>query len=74
MPDDLPLHDETTEFVVLEGRWRIEKTLGRGAMGEVCLATDMRLDRKVAVKRMLGANVSPLAILKEPDVLRLFCG
>lgn len=85
MSDDVPLHDQTTDCVVLEGRWRIEKTLGRGAMGEVCLATDMRLDRKVAVKRMLGANVEDetsvrrflteaksIAALNHPSIVQIY--
>ncbi len=34
------------------GRYRIEKTLGRGGMGEVLLARDRLLDRAVALKRL----------------------
>jgi len=36
---------------VILGRYRVEKTLGRGGMGEVLLAWDQLLDRRVALKR-----------------------
>src|SRR5579884_2095773 len=32
------------------GRYRIEKRLGKGGMGEVFLATDTAADRRVAIK------------------------
>ena len=32
------------------GGFRIERTLGRGGMGIVYLATELRLDRQVALK------------------------
>ncbi len=35
------------------GRYRIERTLGQGAMGEVLLAVDTLLHRRVALKRLL---------------------
>ena len=42
------------EVVDLEARYRVEGALGQGGMGAVLLATDTRLDRKVAIKRILG--------------------
>ena len=51
--DDEPF-DDGMEVVDLSARYTIEGTLGKGGMGEVLLATDTRLERKVAIKRMLG--------------------
>jgi formylglycine-generating enzyme required for sulfatase activity len=42
------------EIVDLAARYTTERVLGKGGMGEVLLATDTRLNRKVAIKRMLG--------------------
>ena len=47
---ELPDHD--MEIVDLSSRYKIAKILGKGGMGEVLLATDIRLDRKVAIKRI----------------------
>ncbi|MFT5327265.1 MAG: serine/threonine protein kinase [Planctomycetaceae bacterium] len=46
--------DFDMEVVDLSSRYTIEGTLGKGGMGEVLLATDTRLKRKVAIKRVLG--------------------
>ncbi|MCP4951781.1 MAG: hypothetical protein GY922_08075 [Proteobacteria bacterium] len=47
----------------MEARYTIESVLGKGGMGEVLLATDTRLNRKVAIKRMLGRSASnPTAV------------
>ena len=45
--------DETlTEGMVIADRYRIEKVLGRGAMGSVYEATQLSVDRKVAIKTL----------------------
>ena len=48
------VYDEGMEVVDLEARYAVEGTLGKGGMGEVLLATDTRLNRQVAIKRILG--------------------
>jgi formylglycine-generating enzyme required for sulfatase activity len=55
--DGLSVQDtilDDIEIVDLEARYRVEGSLGQGGMGAVLLATDTRLDRKVAIKRILG--------------------
>ena len=51
--DDEPF-DDGIEVVDLSARYTTEGVLGKGGMGEVLLAMDTRLERKVAIKRMLG--------------------
>jgi len=42
------------------GRYRPERTIGQGALGEVLLATDTELHRQVALKRLLStADLGP---------------
>jgi hypothetical protein len=50
-------------------RYEVQETLGKGGMGEVLLATDTRLNRKVAIKPDSGASVpdgSPVDRRVEP--------
>ncbi|PKN47301.1 MAG: hypothetical protein CVU59_03380 [Deltaproteobacteria bacterium HGW-Deltaproteobacteria-17] len=51
---------------LLEGKIRLEKILGRGAMGVVYLATDLFLERRVAVK------VLKLKTIRNPDAIERF--
>jgi eukaryotic-like serine/threonine-protein kinase len=48
----------------LDGRYRIERVLGAGGLGTVYLATQLRLDRPVAVK-MLHRELLPSAELRK---------
>ncbi|GAB3695015.1 hypothetical protein GCM10027589_58860 [Actinocorallia lasiicapitis] len=52
--------------VVLGGRYELEQMLGKGGMGQVYLATDNRLGRKVAVK------VLPQAPAEDPEGVKRF--
>ncbi|PRQ05426.1 Serine/threonine-protein kinase PK-1 [Enhygromyxa salina] len=66
------------------GRYRIDGRLGVGGMGEVYLGYDEALDRKVAIKRVLGALTSEvgqarlrrearaLARLSHPNVVQVY--
>jgi hypothetical protein len=61
-----PPRTETTESTELSvgarlGHFRVEKKLGAGGMGEVYLATDLALDRPVAVKVLPSGSGSKSA-------------
>ena len=73
------------EIVDLEARYRVEGTLGQGGMGAVLLATDTRLDRKVAIKRILGeaagnrmavqrflTEAKSIAALNHPNIVQIY--
>ena len=50
----------------IEGKYRLEQLLGKGGMGAVYEATDLRLGRRVAVKLITGSLVG------DPTTLRRF--
>jgi tetratricopeptide (TPR) repeat protein/predicted Ser/Thr protein kinase len=66
------------------GRYRIDRRIGSGSMGEVYLAHDEELDRKVAIKRVLTSDGSErrqtrlrrearaLAKLSHPNVVQVY--
>jgi len=67
--------------VLLGDRYRLDSLIGRGGMAEVWRATDMRLERPVALKllgdtpaadeRRFGAEVRTLARFSHPNLIRL---
>ena len=76
---------EDIDVVDLATRYRIEGTLGQGGMGAVLLATDTRLDRKVAIKRILGeaagnrmavtrflTEAKSIAALNHPNIVQIY--
>lgn len=73
------------EVVDLESRYKVEGTLGQGGMGAVLLATDARLGRKVAMKRILGeaarsktaimrflTEAKAIAALNHPNIVQIY--
>ena len=68
---------------ILAGRYHLEKTIGTGGMGEIYLATDRKLQRKVAIKMMLHPEEGSdnkrfelesqtIASFSDPHTIRLF--
>ena len=77
--------DDGMEVVDLEARYKMEGVLGKGGMGEVLLATDTRLERKVAIKRILGTaarsktavsrfltEAKSVAALNHPNIVQIY--
>ncbi len=77
--------DDDMEIVDLSARYTIEGVLGKGGMGEVQLATDNRLKRKVAIKRVLGdmaknqtavrrfmTEAQSIAALNHPNIVQVY--
>jgi formylglycine-generating enzyme required for sulfatase activity len=73
------------EVVDLKARYNIEGSLGEGGMGAVVLATDPRLGRKVAIKRILGeaarskaalarfhTEAKAIAAISHPNVVQIY--
>ena len=48
----------------LDGKYRLERALGRGGFGVVYEATDLRLQRRMAVKLMMGSSFGNVAHLR----------
>ncbi len=73
------------EIVDLAERYAIEGSLGEGGMGAVVLATDTRLGRKLAIKRILGeaarskaalarflTEARAIAAISHPNVVQIY--
>ena len=52
--DDRALSPSLPTSRIIDGKYQLNRVIGRGGMGAVYEATDMRLDRSVAVKAMMG--------------------
>jgi eukaryotic-like serine/threonine-protein kinase len=48
----------------LDGKYRLERALGRGGFGVVYEATDLRLQRRVAAKVMMGSSFGDVTALR----------
>ncbi len=79
------LFDDEMKLEDLSERYTEESVLGKGGFGEVILATDKRLNRKVAIKRILGKAVrskkavarflteaKSIAALSHPNIVEIY--
>lgn len=75
--------EESHTGQILAGRYHIKKTIGSGGMGEIYLAVDSKLQRKVAIKMMLNPEEGSdnkrfelesqtVAGFSDPHTIRLF--
>jgi eukaryotic-like serine/threonine-protein kinase len=66
----MPAFSSTDELTVfssaLSGQYEVEREIGRGGMGVVYLARDLRLDRMVAIKTL------PLHLANDPSIRERF--
>ena len=82
---DDELLDDGMKLEDLSERYTEEGVLGKGGMGEVILATDTRLGRKVAIKRILGkaarsktavarflTEAKSMAELSHPNIVQIY--
>lgn len=83
--EDLDQAYPLTQSVDLQSRYHVEKVLGEGGMGKVLLATDSRLMRRVAIKRLLPGSVrsrtairrflseaKALAAVSHPNIVQVY--
>ena len=59
-----PAYVETDVPQLLAGKFRLTRRLGTGGMGAVYLARDLRLERDIAIKTMVGTSALRLMQLK----------
>jgi serine/threonine protein kinase len=82
---DDELFDDGMKLEDLSERYTEEGVLGKGGMGEVILATDTRLNRKVAIKRIIGkaarsktavarflTEAQSMAELSHPNIVQIY--
>jgi sulfatase modifying factor 1 len=82
---DDELFDDGMKLEDLSERYTEEGVLGKGGMGEVILATDTRLGRQVAIKRILGkaarsktavarflTEAKSMAELSHPNIVQIY--